>query len=83
MYQCYAGFKFTTGNPMESIACTQDGSWSATPKCEGTTLRLFFFRENENTESFLRQIKIPFNFWGFGQKIRGKILCISAYNTEK
>lgn len=46
MYQCYAGFKFTTGNPMESIACTQDGSWSATPKCEGTLPHNLFWIKN-------------------------------------
>ena len=49
MYQCYAGFKFTTGNPMESIACTQDGSWSATPKCEGTLPHNLFWIKNPTT----------------------------------
>ena len=63
MYQCYAGFKFTTGKPIESIACTQDGVWSATPKCEGTILKkswLFFMK----IRNILHQIKMPFNFLG-------------------
>ncbi len=34
-YQCYAGFAFPSGNPLESISCLQDGSWSPLPNCQG------------------------------------------------
>ena len=34
-YQCYAGFGFPSGNPIETIVCTSEGSWSFTPVCQG------------------------------------------------
>ena len=36
MYQCYAGFAFPSGNPLESIRCLENGQWSPLPNCQGT-----------------------------------------------
>lgn len=35
-YQCYAGFAFPTGQPIERISCLSDGRWERTPTCLGT-----------------------------------------------
>ncbi len=35
-YQCYAGFRFPNGNPIETIVCTSDGTWSFTPVCQAS-----------------------------------------------
>ena len=35
-YQCYAGFGFASGNPIEEIICTSDGTWSGTPICQAS-----------------------------------------------
>ena len=35
-YQCYAGFGFSSGQPIETIVCTEDGTWSYLPVCQGT-----------------------------------------------
>ncbi|XP_022825719.1 sushi, von Willebrand factor type A, EGF and pentraxin domain-containing protein 1 isoform X1 [Spodoptera litura] len=32
-YQCYAGFAFPTGQPIERISCLSDGRWERTPTC--------------------------------------------------
>lgn len=34
-YQCYAGFAFPTGQPIEKISCLSDGRWERTPTCLG------------------------------------------------
>lgn len=34
-YQCYAGFAFPTGQPIERISCLSDGRWERTPTCLG------------------------------------------------
>lgn len=33
MYQCYAGFTFSTGASIEKIACLSDGNWEKKPSC--------------------------------------------------
>lgn len=33
MYQCYAGFTFSSGRPIEKISCLANGRWSAQPLC--------------------------------------------------
>ncbi|KAK9718535.1 CUB domain [Popillia japonica] len=33
MYQCYAGFAFPTGKPIEKISCLADGRWEKKPSC--------------------------------------------------
>ncbi|KAK9881868.1 hypothetical protein WA026_018067 [Henosepilachna vigintioctopunctata] len=33
MYQCYAGFAFSTGQPIEKISCLADGRWEKKPNC--------------------------------------------------
>lgn len=33
MYQCYAGFTFSSGKPIERISCLANGHWSAQPLC--------------------------------------------------
>lgn len=33
MYQCYAGFTFSSGRPLEKIACLANGRWSSLPLC--------------------------------------------------
>ncbi|XP_045468348.1 sushi, von Willebrand factor type A, EGF and pentraxin domain-containing protein 1 isoform X2 [Harmonia axyridis] len=33
MYQCYAGFAFPTGQPIERISCLADGRWEKKPNC--------------------------------------------------
>jgi len=35
-FQCYAGFAFPSGNPLESITCLEDGSWSPLPNCQAS-----------------------------------------------
>ncbi|KAF7987305.1 hypothetical protein HCN44_003067 [Aphidius gifuensis] len=32
-YQCYAGFAFPTGRPIEKISCLADGRWEKKPSC--------------------------------------------------
>nr|XP_022919679.1 sushi, von Willebrand factor type A, EGF and pentraxin domain-containing protein 1 isoform X1 [Onthophagus taurus] len=32
-YQCYAGFAFPTGKPIEKISCLSDGKWEKKPSC--------------------------------------------------
>ncbi len=34
-YQCYAGFGFASGQPIETVVCTADGVWSYVPVCQG------------------------------------------------
>ena len=34
-YQCYAGFAFPTGQALETISCSADGSWGKLPVCLG------------------------------------------------
>ena len=34
-YQCYAGFGFPSGQPIETITCNADGQWSFLPVCQG------------------------------------------------
>ena len=41
-FQCYAGFAFPSGNPLESITCLEDGSWSPLPNCQGRFVLLYF-----------------------------------------
>ena len=38
-YQCYAGFGFPSGNPIETIVCTSEGDWSFTPVCQGMKMK--------------------------------------------
>uniref|UniRef100_A0A1A9UCN5 Uncharacterized protein n=1 Tax=Glossina austeni TaxID=7395 RepID=A0A1A9UCN5_GLOAU len=33
MYQCYAGFAFSSGSPIEKISCLPDGRWERKPTC--------------------------------------------------
>lgn len=33
MYQCYAGFTFSSGKPIEKISCLASGHWSSQPLC--------------------------------------------------
>ena len=33
MYQCYAGFAFSSQNPIEKISCLADGRWERQPSC--------------------------------------------------
>lgn len=33
MYQCYAGFTFSSGKPIEKISCLANGHWSSQPLC--------------------------------------------------
>lgn len=33
MYQCYAGFAFSSGKPIEKISCLHDGHWERQPSC--------------------------------------------------
>lgn len=33
MYQCYAGFAFASGSPIEKISCLADGRWERKPSC--------------------------------------------------
>lgn len=33
MYQCYAGFAFPSGAPIEKISCLPDGHWERKPSC--------------------------------------------------
>lgn len=32
-YQCYAGFAFPTGMPIEVVSCAADGRWEKLPTC--------------------------------------------------
>ncbi|KAK3869849.1 hypothetical protein Pcinc_024872 [Petrolisthes cinctipes] len=32
-YQCYAGFGFPSGQPIETITCTEKGKWERMPEC--------------------------------------------------
>ncbi|XP_059477749.1 uncharacterized protein LOC132198041 isoform X1 [Neocloeon triangulifer] len=32
-YQCYAGFAFPTGEPVEMVSCAADGHWEKLPTC--------------------------------------------------
>ncbi|XP_043197541.1 uncharacterized protein LOC122368017 [Amphibalanus amphitrite] len=32
-YQCYAGFAFPSGQPLETISCSADGNWGKLPVC--------------------------------------------------
>jgi hypothetical protein len=34
-YQCYAGFAFPSGLPIETISCNSDGTWTNLPVCQG------------------------------------------------
>ena len=34
-FQCYAGFAFPSGSPLEQITCLEDGQWSPLPNCQG------------------------------------------------
>lgn len=40
MYQCYAGFAFPSGFPVEKISCLADGRWERLPHCLGMFLDL-------------------------------------------
>lgn len=33
MYQCYAGFAFSSSKPIEKISCLSDGRWERQPSC--------------------------------------------------
>ncbi|KAK6617037.1 hypothetical protein RUM44_005394 [Polyplax serrata] len=33
MYQCYAGFAFPSGQPIERVSCLSDGRWERLPTC--------------------------------------------------
>lgn len=35
-YQCYAGFGFSSGQPIETIICNPDGAWSYLPVCQAS-----------------------------------------------
>ena len=35
-YQCYAGFGFASGQPIETIVCTAEGEWSYVPVCQAS-----------------------------------------------
>ena len=35
-YQCYAGFGFPSGQPIETIVCTKDAAWSYIPECQAS-----------------------------------------------
>jgi len=35
-YQCYAGFGFQSGQPIETISCQSDGTWSYLPVCQAS-----------------------------------------------
>lgn len=35
MYQCYAGFAFPSGLPIERVSCLADGRWERLPTCLG------------------------------------------------
>ena len=37
-YQCYAGFGFPSGQPIETITCDANGQWSILPVCQGESL---------------------------------------------
>ena len=39
-YQCYAGFGFPSGQPIETITCNADGQWSFLPICQGLCNRI-------------------------------------------
>ncbi|KAK7079934.1 Calcium ion binding, partial [Halocaridina rubra] len=32
-YQCYAGFGFPSGAPLETVSCTEQGQWERLPEC--------------------------------------------------
>jgi hypothetical protein len=34
-FQCYAGFAFPSGLPIETISCNADGTWGILPICQG------------------------------------------------
>ena len=38
MYQCYAGFSFPSGRPIEAITCTESGEWNngQLPECQAS-----------------------------------------------
>ena len=48
-YQCYAGFGFPSGNPIETIVCTKEGTWSFTPECQASQCPPL--RDVENAEA--------------------------------
>lgn len=35
LYQCYAGFAFPSGLPIEKVSCLADGRWERLPTCLG------------------------------------------------
>ena len=39
MYQCYAGFSFPSGRPIEAITCTESGEWNngQLPECQASS----------------------------------------------
>src|SRR5690606_20871550 len=37
VYQCYAGFRFTSGAVTEQIRCLEDGQWSKLPQCSAAS----------------------------------------------
>ena len=41
MYQCYAGFAFLSGRPIEKVSCLADGRWERLPACLGINIITF------------------------------------------
>ncbi|XP_071520140.1 uncharacterized protein uif isoform X2 [Panulirus ornatus] len=35
-YQCYAGFGFPSGEPIETVSCTEHGQWEKLPECSAS-----------------------------------------------
>lgn len=38
-YQCYAGFAFLSGLPVETVTCMDNGQWQSLPECLGECKR--------------------------------------------
>lgn len=63
MYQCYAGFAFPTGQPIERISCLADGRWEKKPTCLGMVINMqliVIYVTNSLNKTFLhdrRQLK--------------------------
>ena len=57
-YQCYAGFAFSSGKPVEKISCMADGRWEKKPACLGKNSVLYTSPSGKNV---LLQIFIIYN----------------------
>ena len=49
-YQCYSGFGFPSGQPLETVVCRADGTWSSLPVCQASQCPPLGEVENAQTD---------------------------------